>query len=126
MAIDEKVLAFIDTLRDSGLQVSLAESIDAFEALKVGPHGTGSAALSQDTRAYVASLPPRQWNDFLDWREDYVAEYYGIQADAIRRDLPGAEIMLDVENLDGHVPLLRRPEFSWNGEKLARGARETG
>ena len=37
MAIDEKVLSFIDTLRDSGMQVSLAESIDAFEALKVVP-----------------------------------------------------------------------------------------
>ena len=37
MPVDEKVLSFIDTLRDSGLQISLAESMDAFEALKVIP-----------------------------------------------------------------------------------------
>lgn len=37
MAVDEKVLSFVDTLRDSGLAVSLAESMDAFEALKVVP-----------------------------------------------------------------------------------------
>jgi uncharacterized protein len=37
MPVDEKVLTFIDTLRDAGLQVSIAESMDAFEALKVVP-----------------------------------------------------------------------------------------
>lgn len=37
MPVDEKVLIFIEKLRDAGLQVSIAESMDAFEALKVVP-----------------------------------------------------------------------------------------
>jgi uncharacterized protein with von Willebrand factor type A (vWA) domain len=37
MPVDEQVLSFIDRLRESGLQISLAESMDAFEALKVVP-----------------------------------------------------------------------------------------
>ncbi|MHB8896198.1 MAG: vWA domain-containing protein [Candidatus Geothermincolia bacterium] len=37
MPVDEKLLTFIDRLRDSGLQISIAESMDAFEAMKVIP-----------------------------------------------------------------------------------------
>lgn len=37
MPVDEKLLIFIDRLRDSGLQISIAESMDAFEAMKVMP-----------------------------------------------------------------------------------------
>lgn len=40
MPADEKVLIFIDQLRDAGLQISIAESMDAFEALKVVPLDT--------------------------------------------------------------------------------------
>ena len=37
MPVDEKLLTFIDRLRDSGLQISLAESMDAYYALEVVP-----------------------------------------------------------------------------------------
>lgn len=37
MPVDEKLLTFIDKLRDSGIQISIAESMDAFEAMKVTP-----------------------------------------------------------------------------------------
>ncbi len=37
MPVDQKLLTFIGRLRESGLQVSIAESMDAFEALRVVP-----------------------------------------------------------------------------------------
>ncbi len=92
-----------------------------FGPLRIATHGFGGASsLSDESAAYVASLSPREWNDFLDWREDYVTGYFKFQADALRGALPGIPISMDVENLDGHIPLFRREEYGWNGAKLTK------
>ncbi|HUU96081.1 MAG TPA: beta-galactosidase trimerization domain-containing protein, partial [Phycisphaerae bacterium] len=46
-------------------------------------------------------------------------EYFRVQGDVFRNVLPGLPILMDVKNFDGHIPLLDRPEFSWDAAKLS-------
>ena len=86
MAIDEKVLRFIDRLRDAGLQVSLAESIDAFEALKVVPMDD-MAPFKMALRATIIKSD----SEFVLFDAVFDDYFSGAEALLARPDEPGAE-----------------------------------
>ncbi|HEY5494549.1 MAG TPA: VWA domain-containing protein [Candidatus Anoxymicrobiaceae bacterium] len=118
MAIDERVLSFIDKLRDSGLQVSLAESIDAFEALKVVPMD----AMLPFKMALRATLIKSD-SDFPLFDALFDNYFTGSEAMLARPDMEGEEGDRQAPDTGELSDMVRDALMSGNGEEIAEMAR---
>lgn len=118
MAIDEKVLSFIDRLRDAGLQVSLAESIDAFEALKVIPMDN-----VLPFKVALRSTLIKSDSDFPLFEALFDSYFTGSEAMLARPDAEAQEGERQAPESGELADMVRDALMSGNGEEVAAMAR---
>jgi len=54
-----------------------------------------------------------KWHHWIAWRKAWVAEYYRMQADVLRREMPGVPIQAYALQADSHHAHTERPVASW-------------
>jgi len=60
--------------------------------------------------------PPAEaakWHDWIAWRKAWLTEYFAMQADVIRRELPGVPIQAYAIEANSHEAHSERPVSSW-------------
>ncbi len=53
------------------------------------------------------------WHDWLNWRQDWVAEYFGFQAEILRQHLPETPLQAYALEANSHHAHSERPVASW-------------
>ena len=73
-----------------------------------GPNNPDGAYLSEGAK----------WHDWIQWRKAWVAEYFRIQAEIVRRHLPGVPIQAYAISANSHHAHSERPVASWPTERM--------
>ncbi|HUU68025.1 MAG TPA: beta-galactosidase, partial [Planctomycetota bacterium] len=82
----------------------LAIPLPRMEAPDVlGPNRPDAAPLTEAAK----------WQDWIAWRKAWLSEYFAMQADVIRRELPGVPIQAYAIEANSHEAHSERPVWSW-------------
>jgi uncharacterized protein len=121
MQVDERLLEFIGKLRDAGLQVSLAESMDACEAVKIAP--LDSMLVFRSALRATLAKSESDYPVFDAVFDEYFRGAEAIMAGAPEEPSPGSDDGFATATTEQLSEMLRQALASGSADELAALAR---